>query len=77
MIRTKIPDQKSVFGNSCRIFFKLGCTFKLATKFTYRVGPTENHLSSPGKRIYANAWNILTDAIIPALMHRIPSELRS
>ena len=44
---------------------------------TWRVGPTANGSSRLKKRIYTIALHILTDAIIPALMHRIPSELRS
>ena len=32
---------------------------------------------APNERIYAIALHVLTGAIITALMHRIPSELRS
>ena len=41
------------------------------------MGPTALHLDWPRPMIYGNASDILTGAIIPAPMQRIPSELRS
>ncbi|KAL0745247.1 hypothetical protein Bca101_102264 [Brassica carinata] len=41
------------------------------------VGPTALHLDWPKQMIYGNASDVLTGAIIQALMHRIPSELCS